>query len=216
MSNEFDFWNSDKTEVEHNPQIIKAEVEEYAPQFPETVTIPDKLTKTWVQSQLPVSTWKRHKTTKCTPALISEMSRMAAKTPSKRALMARFGMPMSTWYRWERKALAGEQPYVLWHQCVMHGISQLEEELLDNIRGHAVTDWKAAAWYLARINREEYSEKQATTQISVQGDSGSKVTINRISEDDAVSIARILGEINAIPAGESGVVDGEVVGESDS
>lgn len=218
MSN-FDFWNADKTEIEVEESERKsAEVEKLPPQFSEDAMIPDTITKTWVEAQLPKSTWTRvSKSAKISPSVIAEMSKIAAKTPSKRGLMARFGLHVNTYYLWERKAAAGEQPYVLWHQCIMHGFSQLEDELLDNVRGHAVTDWKAAAWYLARLNREEYGEKQSTTQISVQGEGGSKVTINRITDDDAMAIARIMDEIGALPAGKSDdVIEGEVVREDDA
>lgn len=213
----FDFWNADETEIEiDESEKPKAElVKQLPPQFEETAAIPDTITKAWVEAQLPKSVWSR-KNAKLNPSVIAEMSKIAAKTPSKRGLMARFGLHLNTYYLWERKAAAGEQPYALWHQCIMHGFSQLEDELLDNVRGHAVTDWKAAAWYLARLNREEYGEKQSTTQISVQGEGGSKVTINRITDDDAMAIARIMGEIGALPAGDADVVDGEVVGEDES
>lgn len=216
MSN-FDFWNSDQTDIEVAESERSAEVEKLPPQFEESAQIPEKITATWVRAQLPKSTWDRHKSNKCTPSVIAEMAKVASKTPSKRGMMARFGFHVQTYYLWERKAAQGEQPYALWHQCVMHGFSQLEEELLDNVRGHAVADWKAAAWYLARLNREEYGEKQATTQISVQGESGSKVTINRITDDDALAIARIMDEIGALPSGQASgnVIEGEVVQEDE-
>jgi len=217
MSN-FDFWNQDDSQIEvEESDKAGAEVAKLPPQFPEDAILPDKITKAWVEAQLPQSVWKKHKNNRCTPTIIAEMARVAGKTPSKRGLMARFGLTHQTYYVWERKAAQGEQPYALWHQCVMHGFSQIEDELLDNIRGHAVVDWKAAAWYLARLNREEFGEKQATTQISVQGEGGSKVTINRITDDDAMAIAKIMDQIGALPAAPSNdVIEGEVVSESEN
>lgn len=212
----FDFWNTDQSEIEvEESEKVSTEIAKLPPQFPETAAIPDTITKTWVEAQLPKSAWSKSKQAKCTPSVIAEMAKVAAKTPSKRGLMARFGLSVATYYKWERQAALGEQPYALWHQCIMHGFSQLEEELLDNVRGHAVTDWKAAAWYLARLNREEFGEKQSTTQISVQGEGGSKVTINRITDDDAMAIARIMGDIGALPAGKGEVIEGEVVREDE-
>jgi hypothetical protein len=210
----FDFWKTDQTEVDLEG-AKSAEVEKFPPQFSEdeSLELPDKFTSSWVRSQLAESVWKKvPQQAKISPALIAEMANAAAKTPSKRGLMARFGMGPKSFYIWEAKAAQGIEPYALWHRCVMHGFSKLEEELLDNVRGHAISDWKAAAWYLARLNREEFGEKQATTQISVQGEGGSKVTVNRITEDDAMAIARIMGEIGALPSGTSdNVIEGEVV-----
>ena len=215
MSN-FDFWNAEESEIQVDESAKPSkEVAKLPPQFPESAAIPDTITKTWVESQLPASVWNRNKASKCTPVLIAEMSKTAAKTPSKRGMMARYGLTIKTYYMWERKAANGEQPYALWHQCIMHGFSQLEEELLDNVRGHAVSDWKAAAWYLARLNREEYGEKQPTTEIQVNSDGASKVTINRITDDDAMAIARIMNDIGALSGGDN-VIEGEVVREDES
>lgn len=212
----YDFWNEENSEIELD-ESASTEVEKYAPQFEEeeSAALPDKFTKTWVKAQLPKSVWdKQGHRAQCTPAVIAQMAEAAKKTTSKRGLMARFGLSTSLWSMWEAKAMMGEQPYVLWHQCMMHSLSQVEEEMLENIRGHAVTDWKAAAWYLQRLNRDEYSDKQPNTQISVQNEGGSKVTINRITDDDAMAIAQIMGEIGALPSGEN-VVEGEVVSEED-
>ena len=209
MSNQFDFWNQDQSEIEPDEQTPSKALEPIPPQFPESAEVPDKITKTWVEAQLSAAVWKRNP--KLTPRVIAEMAAVAGKTPSKRGLMARFGFSVGTYYNWERKAAMGEQPYALWHQCVLHGFSSLEEELLDNSRGHAAGDWKAAAWYLARLNRDEFGEKQSSTQIQVDSGGVSKVTVNRITEDDAMAIARIMGEIGALPPGQGDVVDGEVV-----
>lgn len=213
----FNFWNADESEiqVEESAKTGKEVEKKLPPQFPDDAQIPDTITKTWVEAQLPKSVWAeaRRGGGKCTPSVIAEMAKVASKTPSKRGLMARFGLTVRTYYLWEQKAAQGMQPYALWHQCVMHGFSQIEEELLDNIRGHAVSDWKAAAWYLARLNREEFGEKQPTTEISVSSDGASKVTINRITDDDALAIARIMNEIGALPSSESNVIEGEVVRE---
>jgi hypothetical protein len=217
---QYDFWNAENSEIELGEPASHTEVEKYAPQFDDDVSseLPAKFTKTWVEAQLPKSAWprvgkQRGAVSNCTPRLISEMAEAAKKTTSKRGLMARFGLTSVTWGAWERRAIAGEQPYVLWHQCMMHSLSQVEEEMLENIRGHAVTDWKAAAWYLQRLNRDEYSDKQPSTQVTVQNEGGGKVTINRITEDDAMAIAQIMGEIGALPEGS--VVEGEVVSEED-
>ncbi len=208
----YDFWNEENSEIEIT-DTTGAEVETYAPQFtePETAALPAKFTKTWVSAQLPKSAWPTHGNAVISPILIAEMAEAAKMSTSKRALMARFGLNLSTWYEWERRAAKGDRPYVLWHQCIMHSLSQVEEEMLENIRGHAVTDWKAAAWYLQRLNRDEYSDKQPSTQVTVQNEGGSKVTINRITEDDARQIANIMGQIGALPPED--VVDGEVVDE---
>jgi hypothetical protein len=220
MMGKYDFWNEDDSEVELSDTAKSAEVEKYAPQFDddEVPTLPDKFTKTWVAAQLPKSVWpgngKPGRPGACTPQLIAAMAEAAKKTTSKRGLSARFGLNPSMWTLWERKALMGEQPYVLWHQCMMHSFSLVEEEMLGNIRDHAVSDWKAAAWYLQRLNRDEYSDKQPNTQISVQNEGGSKVTINRITDDDAMAIAQIMGEIGALPSGDN-TIEGEVVSEED-
>lgn len=219
---DYDFWNQDNSEIELSETAKASEVEKYAPQFDddETAALPQKFTKTWVAAQLPKSAWPANKKGagrlgNCSPALIAEMAEAAKLTTSKRGLMARFGLSGPVWHQWERKALQGEQPYVLWHQCMMHSLSQVEEEMLENIRGHAVTDWKAAAWYLQRLNRDEYSDKQPSTQVTVQNEGGSKVTINRITPDDGLAIAQIMQQIGALPDSED-VVDGEVLSEDDS
>src|SRR5690606_13329684 len=83
----FDFWNSDETQIEQaESEEPSTEVEKIPPMFPESAQIPDTITKTWVEAQLPKSVWNRHRG-KCTPSMIAEMAKVAAKTPSKRGLM---------------------------------------------------------------------------------------------------------------------------------
>jgi hypothetical protein len=214
MSNQdFSFWNESEIdldsatgkEVEKLPKPSFSEVEEFS--------IPDKLTMTWIKNQLPASVWKKaaSKGGRCNPNMIASMAKHATKTPSKRAIMARMGMSERTWYLWENKAALGEQPYALWYQCMMHSFASIEDELLDNIRGHAMSDWKAATWLLSRMNKEEFAENKGnsgTTNVTIEGDSGTKVTINTLTQDDANAIGKIFTQIGAF---DPNVIDGEVV-----
>lgn len=217
--NDFSFWNESSIEGTPEKAVEKRPEPAVSPVFP------DKLTVSWIRDQLPEAVWA--KATKgnglCSPEMIKVMADFARKTPSKRAISVRAGTSPHTWNEWEARAARGEQPYLLWYQCIAVSLSELEEELIDNIRGASMSDWKAATWLLGRVNKDEFGDvkptapAQASTTVEVKADKSTKVTINSLTREDTDRIADIMSQIGAFnpPAEleEGEIVDGDVVEE---
>lgn len=180
--------------------------------------LPDTITTRWVHAQLPKETWDWIKETKprckIDGYLIEAMCKDAAKGASKRSIMAKAGYNVATWNTWERKAMEGEQPYLLWYQCMMHSFSSIEDELMDSVRNNAQTDWRAAKWMLEQINKDEFTPtpKNQTVNISggVHNKTNTKNSVNYMSDEQALEVAQLLQGIGVIPEIEN-VVEGEVV-----
>lgn len=211
MSNE---WWAEETEVtaEAGPPAVRKprELDEVA-----KYRMPDRVTAEWVQAQLSKKEWSDIKrtqgSTRLNPHLIESMCSDAKKGLSKRSIMARAGYSVGTWRQWELKAAEGIQPYALWYQCIMLSYSSVEEEELQKVRLAGLEDWKASKWILEYINKEEFAaapKTQITTNIT--GDVTNEQSINFMSEDDAVQVAKLLKGIGALPEIEN-VVEGEVV-----
>lgn len=224
--NDFSFWN--KSDVQDD-ELKKGKKPGKDIQRAVIPVFPKKLSVEWIREQLPAEFWENlHHNCQCVPETIYIMSEYARRTPSKRAIAVRAGLHERIWSQWEERAQNGEQPYLLWYQCMAYALSELEEELLDNIRGAAMSDWKAATWMLGKINKAEFSDSRGgsntvdnrsgdnSTNIQIEGD---KLTVNSLSRDDAARISEIFQEIGAFSkpeALESGeVVDGEVVPDSE-
>lgn len=213
-----DEWWSTETEVETTsgpPAVRKPremdEVQKYR--------APDRVTAKWVESQLTKAEWAEVKRTqgpnKLNPHLIESMCMDAKKGLSKRSIMARAGLAAGTWNLWERKALEGVQPYAIWYQCMMLSVSSVEEDLIENIKMAGMSDWKASKWLLEQINKEEYSPAPKNQIINVAGDvTNEQNSINYMTEDDSVQVAKLLQSIGALPQIEN-VVEGEVVEDND-
>jgi len=166
--------------------------------------MPDRITAEWVRKQLPASVWRDHKQA-LKPAEISAMARDAKKGISKRAILGKAGYHVSSWDRWTRLAAEQNHPvYTLWYKVMIASISSVEEELMDSIRAEAMGDWRAAKWLLEQLNKDEYTESK-TTNININREE--KVSINTITDSDAIEMARILQEIGAVPD----IEDAEVV-----
>lgn len=217
--NDFGFWNESSHEDSPKTPKPSKQVEKGTPP-----DFPHKITAEWVREQLPKKVWDTVKRNggQCSPETIHCMADIARRTPSKRSISIRAGLHPKTWQRWEALAEQGEQPYLLWYQCMALSLSELEEEMLDNIRGAAVSDWKAATWMLSKINKEEFAEQKgggdsSSTSIEIKNDKNSaKVTINTLTREDTEKIGAIFQQIGAFQPQEleSGeVVDGEVVEE---
>lgn len=180
--------------------------------------VPDTVTAKWAEAQLSRKEWSEIKRTqgvnKLNPYLIESMCKDAKKGLSKRSVMARAGYGTATWNVWERKAAEGLQPYLLWYQCMMLSYSSVEEEELKKIRAAGHEDWKASKWILEQINKDEYSPTPKTTVTNIHGDVTHESSVNYMSEDDSVQVAKLLQAIGAIPSIEN-VIEGEVI-ESDS
>ncbi len=184
--------------------------------------MPGTLTVRWIHAQLPRETWEWVKDTKpkckINGYLIESMCKDAKKGASKRAIMAKAGYHIVTWDQWERKAMEGEQPYLLWYQCMMHSFASIEDELLDNIRVQASGDWRAAKWMLEQINKPEYSPTPKNQTVNIAGDvhnkTNNKASVNYLTDGDAVEIAQLLQGFGVVPQIEN-TVEGEVVEESD-
>jgi len=178
--------------------------------------MPDTLTVRWIHAQLPKETWDWVKDTKpkckINGYLIKAMSDDAKKGASKRAIMAKAGYNVATWGVWERKAMEGEQPYLLWYQCMMHSFASVEDELLEAVRMSASTDWRAAKWMLEQINKDEYSPTPKNQTVNIAGDvnTRSKTSVNYMSDENALEVAQLLQQFGVVPQLEN-VVEGEVI-----
>jgi transcriptional regulator with XRE-family HTH domain len=211
MSDEGIFENVeiDFSTVETGHELEKKAV---APAKRDAIAIPDKITKEWIDAQVPRKIWSNKKDA-INPYLILTMHKLVRKGLSKKAVCARVGLNVNTWTKWEKAAAQDIEPYATWYKVMLHASGDLEAELLSNVRNAAIDDWKAATWLLGKINREEYAENKGgggITNINVEGDAvEKKQTVNAITEDSAQKIANIMGKIGALPPGP--VVDAEVV-----
>lgn len=180
--------------------------------------MPSRLSASWIEGQLPDKFWTDFKKVggKLTAPMIAAMCDDARRGLSRRAIMARAGFHVRTWWAWEKKAADEMQPYVLWYQCLIHSISQVEEELVDNIRMQSTGDWKAAKWLLEQLNRDEYSPTPSAQILNIHGDvkQDNTQSVNYMDQNSAVQVAQLLKQIGALPAGEEETVDAEVVDES--
>lgn len=205
-----DFWDNE-TEVEATPGLPARrlppeldEVDKY--RLPKTITVE------WARAQLTKREWAQIKSTQSSlilnPHVVASMCKDAAKGLSKRSIMARHGLAATTWGVWERKAADGQQPYLLWYQAMMYTISTVEEELIDNIRMAGQTDWKASKWLLEVQNKDEYGPTPKNQTLNINGDINPETSVNHVTDNDALSIAKIL---QAIGAANNDVIEGEVV-----
>jgi hypothetical protein len=181
--------------------------------------MPTVVTAKWAQAQLSKAEWAQIKRTqgslKLNPYMIESMCKDARKGLPKRAIMARAGYHVNTWHVWERKAADGIQPYTLWYQCMMLSISSVEEELLDDIRMQTQGDWKAAKWLLEQLNKDEYGPTPSTQITNITANEvNAEKSVNYMTEDDALQVARLLQSIGAVPQIDN-VVEGEVVEDED-
>lgn len=181
--------------------------------------MPSTITAKWVEAQLTRKEWAEVKrtqgTNKLNPYLIESMCKDAKKGLSKRSVMARAGYATATWGNWERKAAEGLQPYLLWYQCMMLAYSSVEEEEMDKIRAAGHEDWKAAKWILETLNRDEYGATPSTQITNIHGGVKNESSVNYMSEDDSVQVAKLLQAIGAVPIAEN-VIEGEVIENNDS
>lgn len=209
-------WWAAETEVEAEPGLpVKLppkeldEVDKYR--------MPTIITAKWVQSQLTKQEWALIKHTqkgsKLNPHLIESMARDAKKGLSKRSIMARAGLSVHTWTSWENKAALGEQPYLLWYQSMMYAVSSVEEDLIENIKLAGMSDWKASKWLLEQLNKDEYSPTPKNQVVNIQGDVNTEnntASVNYMSDDKALEVARLLQGLGVVPQIEN-VVEGEIV-----
>lgn len=213
-----DEWWAAETEVEveaGKPAVRKPadldEVDKYR--------MPPKVTPKWIEAQLSKAEWSQIKRTqkncKLNPYLIDAMCADARKGLSKRSIMSRAGYHVATWNSWENKAAQGIQPYALWYQCMMLSISSVEEDLVKNIRLASLEDWKAAKWLLEMQNRDEYGASPSTQITNITGDVVEEKSVNYMTEDDALQVAKLLQSFGAVPQIDN-VVEGEVVEDADS
>lgn len=208
-----DEWWANETEVEASPGLPAKlppkqldEVDRYR--------MPDTITAKWVTTQLTKQEWAEIKSThrglRLNPYMIESMARDAKKGLSKRSIMARHGMATSTWATWEKKAAQGEQPYLLWYQCIMFAVSSVEESLIDNIKLAGMSDWKASKWLLEQLNKEEYGPTPKSQTVNIAGDvnnTENNASVNYMSDDHALEVAKILQTIGVVPQIEN-VVEG--------
>lgn len=204
-----------KTIVEHAPGrwMVLADHDKQ-------LEFPPNLNMTWISDQLTGSQWKiiHSEGIKMNPQLILSMYRDAKKGLSKRAILARHGYPPAKWSEWQRRADDGQEPYYLWSQCMFYAASQVEEDVLKNVRLQATGDFKAAKWLLEHINRDEYGPTPKEQTVNIHGDVNASQTttnhaetsVNYMSDDKALEIARLLKTFNVVPELEA-PVEAEVV-----
>lgn len=213
MSNE-EWWETETT-IEAAPgppaKLKPKELDEI-----DKYRMPETVTAGWVKSQLTKQEWAQIKSTQSTcalnPYVIESMARDAKKGLSKRAIMARHGLAVTTWSNWEKRASQGDQPYLLWYQCMMMAISSVEEDLIGTIKLHAQSDFKAAKWLLEQLNKEEYSPTPKNQTVNIAGDVKTETSqsINYMSDEKALEVAKLLQGFGVIPQIDN-VVEGEIV-----
>jgi hypothetical protein len=112
--------------------------------------------------------------------------------------------------------MLGDQPYALWYQVLLSGSAQKQEELLGQVWRATATDWKAAAWWLGKMDPETFSDNKngtANTTVNItQGDTNDKkIEINKLDDEGTRKILDLFRQVpGALPT-----LEGEVVEESD-
>lgn len=178
--------------------------------------MPSRLSPNWVEGQLQKAVWKDTRSA-INPQSICFMAGLRAQAMSIKGVMARMGLSPGAWHSWMKRAREGEQPYLLWSQCMGHAQADMEEELLDNVRNAATTDWKASSWLLGKMQPDDYSDKIGTTNntINVHGDVNTQqTTVNSISNEELQDVMGIMNEINVLKRLEP--VDAEIVEEDNA
>lgn len=213
MSDSQEWWETEEEEAAPSANLpVKQEVQEL--DTTDLQSAPSKITAKWVRSQLAKSDWDAVHNKRLNPQLIESMAKDAAKGLSKRSIMARAGYTARTWSNWVKWAEEGQQPYELWHRCMMVSFASVEEDMLALIDSHAETDWKAAKFRLEALNREEYGTGAASgNSVTIHGDVNAKSesSINYFTQEEALNVANIMKAIGALPKAE--IVDAEVVDE---
>lgn len=205
-----EFWTS---EIEESPEPGKAmEKRPRGPSEADKYRAPDRITPKWIRQQLPKTVWDElPRNTKLNEFIISNMCDDAKRGLSKRAIMARAGFAVATWYAWEKRAAEGDEPYALWYRCMMVSAASLEEELLDSMYEQAVItrDFKATQFMLKQNNKEEYADDP---KLSVNiGKIEEKTSINYINHDHVKEVGSLLAQLGLTGP----VVDAEVVEEDE-
>lgn len=215
-----DWWEHETDVEDVKPSNLPVKPKKLELDTVEKYRMPDRITSAWVKAQLTASEWRDIKRTqkslKLNPEMIESMYQDARKGLAKRAIMARHGLHVSTWARWESKAELGEQPYALWHIAMVHAWTSIEEQELQKIREAGHTDWKASKWILEQINKEEYQPTPKNQVVNVHGDVHAEQTeqsVNYFTNEKALQVANIMKQIGAIPSDE--IVDAEVVNATD-
>lgn len=206
-----DWWGESEMDISESREVAIPPDE-----FSETekYRVPDRLSAGWIERQLPKSTWKGlGKNSRINQHVIFIMCEAARKGLSKRAIMAQVGLSGATWTSWESRAKDGDPVYLLWYQCMMHSISQVEGNLIESIQDASQKDWRAAKWLLERINAEEYSDGPGGGLTVNVNNNETKTTINTITDNDSLEIANLLHGLGII-SGDN-VLEGEVVEDED-
>lgn len=210
-----EWWDTD-AEIEAEPGV-PVEPEPRGLSEIELYNAPKTITASWVEKQLTKAEWKSFKNSRLGPHLIEAMCKDASKGLSKRAIMARAGYSLDSWYLWVQKAEEGVEPYSLWYRCMLIAIAKAEGELIDLVKLGAQGDWKAAKWLLEQLNKGEYGPTPVQQTVNVHGDVNqtNEHSVNYLSQDDAVDVARIMQQIGVIPRSAPPAIEGEVIDESD-
>lgn len=199
--------------IEKDGKFIAVADTERVLEFPQTPTAK------WVEEQLTGNQWRiiHSRNIKLNPQLICSMFKDAKKGLSKRAILARHGMPPHRWSEWQRKADQGQEPYYLWSQCMTYAAAQVEDNILKDVRLQAQGDFKAAKWLLEHINRDEYGPTPKEQTVNIHGDvnatqttNNNETSVNYMTDEHAVEVAQLLKSIGVIPQIEA-PVDAEVI-----
>ena len=213
MSGE-DWWDT-PSEIEASPGLPARRVPQEMDEV-DKYRLPKVITVEWVTAQLTKSEWAQLKRTQknlmLNPHVIVSMCKDAAKGLSKRSIMARHGMSVATWARWEHKAAEDIQPYALWYNAMMYTVSGVEEELLDNIKLAGQADWKASKWLLEQLNKDEYGPTPKNQITNINGDINTETSVNHVDDTAAMQIAKIMQSIGALDIPDEDIVeDAEVI-----
>lgn len=139
------------------------------PKKPRKITAPRK-----PPSQIKIS---RYLKTSITPALVKEICHIVEAGNFPDVAAAYFGVSphqFSSWLSQGRKLLrrysAGErislkeEPYILLIMGLQKATAKAEIDGISTINSHSESDWKAAAWKLARLAPERWGE---STEVNV-------------------------------------------------
>jgi hypothetical protein len=108
----------------------------------------------------------------------------------------REGISRATYYVWRQRGLGGEghepeEPYAQFVEAVDKAIANAEARMLANVVKAADSDWRAAAWFLERRNREVYGSTQKVELSGTDGGAIKTQTTHRVlTPGDADEIRR--------------------------
>jgi len=91
--------------------------------------------------------------------MILAAGQLAEKGHYHETICKALGIGRSTLSLWQRRAKAGEEPFVSFVAALEAGTAKAEITALNTIQASAEEDWHAAAWFLERKHAENWGRK---------------------------------------------------------